>query len=349
MGLLKLLPPHCSSICFKKVSFLLSKENITKNSIGKIVYFNTDYIILLNDTHCAIVKIQKNKIGENRQQTQIFNKKNIKSLFDTNILERIKKIEIISLPKDTAFISNPTIDVNNANSMARIAETVEQETVVVHGKYDHLSFIKNEKSIPLIVYDFAPPYPPKLLELVERALDSGRIQKPIKIIPNIIDFNKLATASSKQFVMLTCNTSGIKDSKNLLFLVDKPDISSIGAENIALIGCDPSVKIFQALYKKKPILVDICPLHIKKKKGIKGIARCCKIGKGHNRIGDRVYVDFDSTLYEVEEAMLDLFDIKSVKITSYKILPALEFLISLVLKVLRHVIPVSKAPYQNYR
>jgi hypothetical protein len=54
------------------------------------------------------------------------------------------------------------------------------------------------------VFDVVPPNPPKLIELAERALGTGRICKPITIVPDILDLNELAQASVTTFTMFPC-------------------------------------------------------------------------------------------------------------------------------------------------
>jgi hypothetical protein len=194
--------------------------------------------------------------------------------------------------------------------------------------------------VSLAVFELVPPSPPKLIELVERALDTGRIKKPIKIVPTILDLNKLAKASDKPFVMFPCHTKDSNCGKNVLPLVGAPNISSIGIDNIALIGCDVTLRIFKAVYGKKPAFIDMCPLHreeVLKKRGIKCIARCDKIAEGHLLIGDTAFVSFDPKLCEVEEAIMDLFELKGVKASSYKTLPALKLILSSMFSVLRRL------------
>lgn len=325
---LKLFPKHCSEVCFKKVSFPLTKENMVKKSVGKTVFSHTSYIVLTNGRQWAVARIQNSKMREDHGR----------SYFSTEMFKQIGSIEIISLPEDTGFVKDPTVNVNNPSLMAKVAEREGKETVVVHGKFEHISFISNEKTIPLIVFDFEPPNPSKLMDLVPRALDTGRIQKPIKIIPKILNLNKLAKTSGKPFAMFSCHAGDSNFGKNVLFLVGNPDISSIGIDNIVHVGCDASLRIFKSVYGKKPTFIDVCPLHRKKKKGTKCIARCGKMApRGHQRIGDTAYVNFDPSLCDVEEAIMDIFEIESVKAASYKTLPALKFLMSLVLAVLRRI------------
>lgn len=315
------IPYHCSEVGFKKVSFPLTKENIIKESVGKVVFFHTNFMVLTNKGQWAVIRIEKSK-GSGR-------------------FKMVKNVEVISLPENTEFVNDPTIDVNNPSSMMKIAEKAKGETVVVKGQFEHVSFIRNESILPLVVFDFTPPSPPKLLELVEKALDIGRIRKPIKIVPDILDLNELAKASDKPFVMFPCHIGDSNCGKKVLFLEEAPDISSIGVDNIALIGCDTSLLIFKSLYGKKPQFVNICPLQrrgrVLNRKGIKCITRCDKISEGHIRIGDTAYVSFDPKIYEVEDALLDLFDLQRVKALTHELVPASKFIISLIANILRRV------------
>lgn len=315
-----MFPKHCNKVSLRKVRFPLTKESIIKESVGKVVYYDTDYIILTNEREWAVTRIENTK--------------------NPRRFKKIEKIEIISLPKDTGFVRDPTVNVNSPSTMARIAEGEGRETVVVIGKFEHISFISNEKPVPLVVFDFAPPNPPKLIELVERALYTTRIQKPIRIAANILDLNKLAKASENPFVMFPCHMDDSDCGKNVLFLEETPSISSIGVDNITLIGCDASLSMFSSVYGKKPAFINICPFHRKEtleKREAKCIARCCNIGEGHLRIENTAFVNWDPKLCDVEEAILDLFELKSVKTSSYKTLPALKLLFNLVVTVLRHI------------
>ena len=285
-----MFPKHCREVSVKKVSFPLTENEIIKRSVGKMVYALTNYIILTNDADWAVIKIER---AENQ------------GLFKT-----IKEVQIISLPKETAFVEDPTVDVLNPSAMVKVAEEERKETIVVKGKFEHVSFVHCEKPTPLIVLDIVPPDPPKLLELVERALSIGRVQEPIKIVPNIIDLRALAEANKTLFTMFPCTTSDLKHRANTLFLDQALEISSIGVENITLIGCDLSLKTFTSLYGKKPAFIDMCPRNRIVKEGAinRCISRCCIVDEGYERIEGVAYVPWGAKVSEVEEAILDLFE-----------------------------------------
>lgn len=315
-----MIPRHCSEVGLIKVSFPLTEENILKESVGHILYYNTNYVVLVNGNEWAVAKVLKSK--------------------NPGRFKKVEAVEIVSLPEDTGFVKDSTVNVNNPSLMAKIAEKENKETVVVNGEFEHVSFISKEKALPLIVCDFRPPDPPKLVQLVERALDAGRIEKPIKVDFNVLDLNRLATESEKPFVMFPCYTDVSDSQKNVLYLVGNPDLSSIGIDNIVLIGCDLSLRIFKSVYGKTPAFVNMCPLHraeVIRKKGVKCITRCCKIGEGYLRIGDIAYVSYDPKLCDVEEAIIDLFELRDAKTPTYQLFPALRSVSKMVSILLRNI------------
>jgi hypothetical protein len=90
-----------------------------------------------------------------------------------------------------------------------------------------------------------------------------------------------------------------------------PDISSIGVDNITLIGCDLSLRTFISLYGKEPKFINTCP---KKRTASeeainKYLTRCCVIDEEHERRGDIACVSWGAKVSDVEEAILDLFDL----------------------------------------
>ena len=97
--------------------------------------------------------------------------------------------------------------------MARLSERAGKKAVIVKGKFEHISFVYDEKPMPLMILEVVPPHTPKLTDLVEKALDTGRINKPIKAVPFILDLAKSAEASDNQIVMFPCLTEDSSSGK----------------------------------------------------------------------------------------------------------------------------------------
>lgn len=286
-----MFPNHCNEVSVKEVAFRLTADEIIRNSLGKKVYAVTNYVILTDGDEWAVTRIEKSR--------------------SYSLFKRIEKVEIISLPIDTLYVEDPSVDVLNPSSMAKRSEQEGIETLVVKGKFDHVSFIKEEKCESLIVFEVVPPNPPKLLELAERALSVGRINRPIKLIPAILDLGELAKTKLTSYTMYPCFTSELSSDENVLFLDRAPDISSIGIENITLVGCDLTLLTFSSLYGEEPAFLDMCPKKraMAKEENVKYLARCCMLDDGYIRTGEIAHVSWGATISHVEEAILDLLDL----------------------------------------
>ncbi|UCG68212.1 MAG: hypothetical protein JSV09_10340, partial [Thermoplasmata archaeon] len=275
-------------VSIKKVSFTLNNDEINKNLLDKPVYKKTNYLLLNNKDQWAVVMIHKAR--------------------DEDLFSEIKKIEIISLPESTKFLEDPKIDVLSPSMMAEKAEEIGCETLIIKGKFEHVSFIHNEKPEPLMVLEVVPPEPPKLVEMVKDILYSGRIKKPVKIIPEIIDLKEISKRYQNQNIVFPCHASGLSSEMKTFYLDQKPELTDEQFKSICLIGCDLSLKIFKTIYGVEPEFFNFCP----KKKAIEmqpdhpAITKCCEIKEGHEKVGNIMIVPWGATQKEVENALSEL-------------------------------------------
>ena len=66
---------------------------------------------------------------------------------------------ILALPGDVDLVVDPTVDVINPSSMARVADAHPGRTVVVEGLFGHVSFVMPNEIVRLDVLDVVPPRP----------------------------------------------------------------------------------------------------------------------------------------------------------------------------------------------
>jgi hypothetical protein len=283
-----MFPKHCKEVSVKRVAFPLNKEGILENLINKPAYKKTSFIILNNENDWAVVRIKK---------------PGPKDLFS-----KITDIEIISLPETTKYTEDENIDVLSPTWMAEKADELDCETLVVKGKFEHISFIHNEKIVPLRVIEVLPPEPAKLVEMVRSVLYSGNVSKPVKIVPNIIDLREVERDFDTQNIVFPCNASGLTSNMKTFYLDERPDFADEELSSITLVGCDLSLRIFKTLYGKEPDFYNFCP----KKKALEMqqeypvITKCCEVKEGHEHIGNMVIVPWGSTQREVEDALNEL-------------------------------------------
>ncbi|MEK9150443.1 MAG: hypothetical protein AAB267_10430 [Candidatus Desantisbacteria bacterium] len=255
-------------------------------------YINTNYMVLNNGPDWAVAKVHKAR-GE-------------------GLFQKIDRLDIISMPGDTMYLEKPEVDVQNPSVMVRMAEEAGKDALVVKGKFEHISFVHKERTTPVVVFDVVPPNPPKIVELAEAALGTGRIRKPIRIIPRILDLNELAKTRNTKYVMFPCYASslaGLEGGQNALYLDQAPGLK-VPVNEITLIGCELSMRIFTSLYGEKPAFMDLCPKKMLHTVSEACLCRCCVVDEGHEIEGNAAYVPWGASVGEVEEAIIDLLGLE---------------------------------------
>jgi hypothetical protein len=287
IGVFVMYPEHCKEVSLKKVSFPLNEDEILENLIGKSGYKKTKFMVLNNEEDWAVVSIKKPQA---------------KSLFS-----KIEGVEVISLPDSTQYIEDPEIDVLSPTKMAEKAEEIGAKTLIIKGKFEHVSFIHDEIPQPVRILEVIPPEPPKLVELVKKALYSGNVNKPVKIVPDILDLRKMSEKCKNQIIVFPCNASGLESEKEFYYLDERPDFSE-EKKKICLIGCDLSLRIFKTIYGFEPEFYNFCPKKraLERQVNFPSIAKCCGVKSGHELIKNVAIVPWGATSKEVEDALNDI-------------------------------------------
>ena len=277
------LPDHCKDVSMRHVDFELTRENILSNFQDKIAYTRTDFMVLRNEEQTATIRVRK---------------KGGKDLF-----RPITEVEIISLPEDTVYIHDEEVDVLNVSQLARLVRQHGGKTVVVWGMFSHVSFLKADRLLDLRVLDVVPPSPSKLTVLVERALSSGLVEKPI--IPHYVDIDIMEQEKLVKTpgVIFPCRASGLSSDKKIFYLDETPEIDV----ESTLIGCDLSRRIFQHIYRRPVESLDICPQNLAPKDGMPTIVKCCKVKEGCTVEGNVASVPWGATMMDVVKALQTLF------------------------------------------
>lgn len=275
-------PDHCKDVSLRHVDFELTAENIAKNIAGKNAYTRTDFMILKSGETTAVIKVVK---------------RNGKDLFRA-IAEHV----VVSLPKETIYIRDETIDVLNMSQMARVAREHPGKTVVVSGMFNHVSFLQEENLLDLFVVDVVPPSPSKLSVLVERAFSTGLVELPIVPHYQDIDLNELEKQVETEGVMFPCRASGLESNRKVFFLDETPELEG----KITLIGCDLSRRIYRSVYRKEADTIDMCPRNLARSNG-KTLVKCCAVKEGFEINGDVASVPWGATVLDVVGAINSLF------------------------------------------
>lgn len=274
-----MLPGHCKDVAVKDVDFDLTAGNIEREIRGKRAYTRCDHYVLRHGDDVAVIAITK---AEGKE-----------------LFRPIVGHHILALPDDVDYVVDPSVDVINPSSMARVAEAHPGRTVVVEGLFGHVSFVRPDEIIYLDVLDVVPPSPSKLSVLVERALLSGLVHLPVVPRYQEVDLNGLATNVRTPAVIYPCEASGLTSEKRVYYLDQLPDIT----EDATLVGCDLSARIYRTLYHRDIARVEMCPQELAPSDGRKRLVKCCRVREGYQIKDNLAIVPWGATVQEVADAI----------------------------------------------
>ncbi|MGQ9587050.1 MAG: DUF7714 family protein [Thermoplasmata archaeon] len=280
-----MFPHHCKEVSVKTVDFELTDENIKSFLKGKRAYIRTRYYVFNSGNDWAVALVVKKQSNE--------------------VLQPINSVQILSLPRDTAFIEDSSLEVLSATSMGSLRESRGTKCVVVRGKAEHISFFIEEPAYELTVFDVVPPAPTKLLGLVRNALETDLQDRFVKYKVIEVNVNELAKGVNTRITMFPCRASGLTAGKKVLFLDETPDLSRDDLKEVTLVGCGLSARIFNAVYGQEPRLLSMCPLDLLKERGVEGpvLVKCCKVREGHEVDGRVGIVPWGARAPEVTAAL----------------------------------------------
>ena len=273
---------HCKDVSVREVDFDLTPDAIASEMDCWKAYAKCEYLVLGKDDSFAVLRVKKeNAVG---------------------LFKKVTDYEILSLPEDTDYVHDETIDVLNIPSLALIQSEHPGRAVVIEGMFSHIVYIKDLEPLILNVVDSIPPSPSKLGVLVRKALDSDFIDLPIIVHEETVDMCSKVSEVKTEGVMFPCKVSGITTDRPTYFLDNDPELK----HDITLIGCNLSKRIFESLYRFTPEFINVCPADNIRTKG-KTIVKCCKVKEGHTIEGDVVKVPWGATVPEIVDAIKDLF------------------------------------------
>lgn len=274
---------HCKDVSMHDVDFTIDEESIARLMDGWTAYVRTEFLVLRNGDDYAVLELHK---------------QNEKGLF-----RKLESYEIVSLPEDTVFHEDPSLDVLNTPALAGIQSMYPGKCVVVRGMFSHINFIKDLEPQRLMVVDNVPPSPAKLGVLVDIALGSGFIDHPIVKEERIIDMADKVTEVETEAVMFPCRVSNLRADMPFYFLDDAPELK----DDVTLIGCHLSKRIYTSLYGDDDVpFINVCPADFVDL-DVKTIVKCCKVKNGHEIDGNVIRVPWGATVPEVVDAINDLF------------------------------------------
>jgi hypothetical protein len=280
-----MFPSHCKEVSVKTVDFELTEDNIKRFLKGKKAYIRTRYYVFNSGREWAVALIVRKQSND--------------------ILQEIASIHILSLPKDTVFVQDPELDVLSASSMGAIRQSAGTKCVIVKGKAEHISFFIEERPYELTIFDVVPPAPSKLVGLVRTSLETDLQDRYVRFKVLDVDLNSLSKKSESGITMFPCRASGLVSGKRVLYLDETPELTSDELNQVTLVGCSLSARIFKAVYGVEPRMINMCPQDMAQEMGVKGpvLIKCCKVKEGFEKKGDVGIVPWGARTADVTSAL----------------------------------------------
>lgn len=282
----------CGVVSIRKVNFSISKKNIIKHAIGMQIYAKTKYLILNNKSQYALIKVyrQKNVFYEDRTKKLIY---------------PVTKVEIISLPHETEYIVDDSIDVTNVVEMTKIYLSSSKRCTIVEGMFGHINFIIEPKVYSITVTDIVPPFPSKLVERLKWAIKSNIIKYPVTFKYNLIDIRNKINMCRNKCIVLSCSAVQLNSFRPDVEVVYINNFPSVQNKKVSLIGCDLTLRTFRDMYKKNPDeFISLCPYI---ESDAVELIRCCKIKKGFKIDNRKIIVSINASPLEIAQGINSFF------------------------------------------
>jgi hypothetical protein len=279
------LPYRCVS--FQPYDGVMDAEVIEHYIHSREVYRRTDIIILHNShQEYAVVAVQRAS--------------------SETLFTAVEKVEVLALPGDCVFITDPNTDPGNRSALAKIAirhHVLPQQTAIVVGAFDHVNIIHHPNPFVLRVIEVIPPEPPKLYHMVEQVLSYADLP-PIVLELETIDLHDLALTVTPEAYLVPCRSGGLTDlGAPVYFLDERPE----QRQQWTLLGCERSLQFHRHYYGDEPPRVEMCPRKLLKSDEKTTILKCCLLEYDFEQEGNTVTVPWGTDLAMIEKALRQLF------------------------------------------
>ncbi len=277
-----LVPSRYREVSLAHPDAPLEPASMQAHFMGREAYRRTHYIVALQDAATALLEV--------------------KTASRTPLFSPIVEVTMLAAPTECAVVEDPSVDCDVPNQLARVAEQRAPgvRCVIVRGRYEHYSFILDPHRHPLRVVELVPPHPAKLVDLVQRVLDSADDLPPMQVIPELIDLADLARPAHASSYLMPCRGSGISmGDVALSFLDERP-----AAQDWVQIGCARSREIHRWFYGRDATCVEMCPRVLGEAydDGVV-LTKCCLLEEDIEGEGLRLTVPWGSSLSLVHEGL----------------------------------------------
>lgn len=259
----------------------LTAAGLEAHLMGREVYRRTRFVVARRGDDVALVAVERAAAEP--------------------LFSPVVALRVLALPHESAFVVSPQVDTTVPSQMAQAARDLApgRRCTVVHGRYEHVSFILDPRPVRVRVVEVTPPHPPKLVSQVERVLDLAEDLPPVEVVADLYDVAALAAERPAAQVLLPCRGAGAEvEGAALAYLDERPP-----RRDWTLVGCARSRELHRWFYGDLPPSVELCPVARTASSPLPTLRKCCLL-EDRVEVGDGVVtVPWGASLAEVRAGL----------------------------------------------
>jgi hypothetical protein len=248
------------------------------------VYRRTRYVVVRREGRAAVVEVRKTTT--------------------TPLFCDVEDVQLLAGPDETVYLHRPDLDTAVPSDLARAAQDApDARCVVVEGRYGHVSFVLDPAPLRLRVLDVAPPWPAKLLDQVERVLDTAEGLPAILPLPRVVALDELLPEEPATHYLLPCRGGGMEVAGAEVSYLDEVPPRA----DWTLLGCARSRAIHDFFYGGPVRQIDTCPRMLARSVELADdevlLTKCCLLEEHIETDGRTVVVPWGASLDQLRQAL----------------------------------------------
>lgn len=212
--------------------------------------------------------------------------------------------DLLAGPGETAYLLRPEIDTGVPSELVRAAQDApDARCVVVEGRYGHVSFVLDPDPVRLHVLDVAPPWPAKLVDQVERVLQTAEDLPAVLPVPRVVELPDLLPEARAGHYLLQCRGGGMDVPGSVVSYLDEVP----PRQDWTLLGCARSRAIHDFLYDGQVPQIDTCPRSLARDVEVPTgdvlMVKCCLLEEDVETSGSTVVVPWGATFGHLRQGL----------------------------------------------
>ena len=284
---MNLVPAQYRNVSVADVPVPLDEAALGGYLVGRPVYRRTRYLVVRNAGACAVMEVSKES--------------------ELPLFSPVTAMTVIARPEETAFVDAPDTDTAIPTQLARAAaaQAPGARCVIVRGRYGHVSFIADPAPVRIRVVEVVPPWPPKLVDQLERVLDLAEDLPPVELVADLVDLTSLARTQPAGHYLFPCRAGSASQAglgaADVSYLDEIPE-----RKPWTLVGCARSRSIHDWFYGGEVPTVDMCPRNLADRTGqtpTPTLTKCCLLEDRVSSDDGLVVVPWGASLAQIRDGL----------------------------------------------